>query len=111
MDYTGDMLYVGDSSGELYKFTGVFKGTPAEVTSTWPITVSANILTSPVYDTSTSNVFIADSGGFLYSYKAATGALVGKKQPISRQHRERHRRRAPGGFDGQHGLCFRRAGR
>ncbi len=84
VDYSGDIIYIGDSSGVLYKFTGVFKGTPAEVTtSPWPITVSAKILTSPVYDTSTSNVFIADSGGFLYSYKAATGAQVGESSQLA----------------------------
>ena len=84
VDYTGDILYIGDSSGSLYKFTGVFKGTPAEVvTSPWPITVSANVLTSPVYDTSTANVFVADSGGFLYAYKAATGALIGKSSQLA----------------------------
>ncbi len=84
VDYAGDIIYLGDSSGSLYKFTGVFKSTPAEViTSPWPITVSSKILTSPVYDTSTQNVFIADSGGFLYSYKAATGALVGKSSQLA----------------------------
>jgi hypothetical protein len=72
-----DTLYVGDASGKLHKFTGVFNGTPAEVVTTgvWPITVSTNILTSPLYDGGASgNIFVADSGGFLYSYKASTAA-------------------------------------
>jgi hypothetical protein len=71
-----DTLYVGDASGKLHKFTGVFNGTPGEVTTGgWPIAVSANVLTSPVYDGGTSgNIFVADSGGFLYSYKASTAA-------------------------------------
>jgi hypothetical protein len=71
--YDNDTMYVGDNSGKLHEFTDVFLGTPAEVTSGWPITVSTNILTSPVYDSGTSgNIFVADSGGYLYSYKAST---------------------------------------
>ena len=30
VDYASDVLYVGDDSGNLHKFTGVFNGTPAE---------------------------------------------------------------------------------
>jgi hypothetical protein len=73
-DYDSDTLYVGDASGTLHKFTGVFNETPGEVTTGgWPISVSGNVLTSPVYDSGTSgNIFVADSGGFLYSYNALT---------------------------------------
>jgi hypothetical protein len=72
----GDILWVGDNSGRLHEFTGVFLGTPAEVeTGGWPIiTVGANILTSPVYDSVSGNIFVADSGGYLYSYNASTAA-------------------------------------
>ena len=72
--YDSDTLYVGDASGTLYEFTGVFNGTPGEVTTGgWPISVSANVLTSPVYDSGASgNIFVADSGGVLYSYNALT---------------------------------------
>jgi hypothetical protein len=75
-DYAHDIAYVGDASGKLHKFTGVFTGTPGEVTSSpWPISVSTHVLTSPVYDSGTSNaIFVGDSGGFLYSYNATTGA-------------------------------------
>ena len=73
--YDNDVMYVGDNAGKLHQFTGVFNGTPAEVTVSWPISVSANVLTSPVYDSGASgNIFVADSGGFLYSYKASTAA-------------------------------------
>jgi len=69
---SADTLYVGDNSGKLHKFTGVFLGTPAEVTTGgWPIAVSANVLTSPVYDSTSGNIFVADSGGYLYSYLAS----------------------------------------
>jgi hypothetical protein len=80
-NYSNDTLYVGDSTGKLHQFTGVFRGTPGEVVSAtapvWPVTVSANKLTSPVYDSGTSgNIFVADSGGHLYGVKASTGALA-----------------------------------
>ena len=82
-DYINDILYVGDDSGKLHKFTGVFfNGTPAEVIVTWPVTVSAaNILSSPVYDSVSGLVFVgsaagAATGGQLHSVNAATGALV-----------------------------------
>ena len=77
-DYGSDTMYVGDNSGHLHKFIGVFNGVPAEVTSTpWPIAISANILTSPVYDSGASgNVYVADSGGMLYGFNAASGVEV-----------------------------------
>ncbi len=80
-DYSHDVLYVGDDNGQLHKFSPVFNGTPAEITSSWPINVSSNVLTSPVVDYGTANggsgnIFVADSGGFLYSYKVSTAAHV-----------------------------------
>jgi len=75
-NYSTDTLYVGDSSGKLHEFTGVFTGTPGEVVTTWPIAVSGNMLTSPVYDSGSGNVYVADSGGFLYAYLATTAAQV-----------------------------------
>ena len=76
---SADTIYVGDASGNLHQFTGVFNGTPAEVVTTtpyvWPIAVSGNVLTSPVYDSGASgNVFVADSGGYLYSFNGITAA-------------------------------------
>ncbi|MGA2373346.1 MAG: hypothetical protein ABSG11_22030 [Candidatus Korobacteraceae bacterium] len=70
-DYGHDTLYVGDNSGKLHKFTGVFVGTPAESASNgWPVTVSSQtskILTAPVYDPNSTLVFVGDSTGYLYS--------------------------------------------
>jgi hypothetical protein len=73
---SADTIYVGDAAGNLHEFTGVFNGTPAEVTTGgWPIAVSGNVLTSPVYDSGASgNVFVADSGGYLYSFNGITAA-------------------------------------
>jgi len=76
----GDTIFVGDNNGKLHQFTGVFNGTPAEVTTNWPVSVSANALTSAVYDAGTSgNIFVADrgaTGGFLYAVSPSTHAKV-----------------------------------
>ncbi len=67
--YSNDTMYVGDDSGKVHKFTGVFTATPAEVTTGgWPVTASTTILTSPVFDSGTSQLlFVGDSGGYLHS--------------------------------------------
>jgi hypothetical protein len=83
VDYSDDNLYVGDNAGSLHKITGVFKGTPAAASSPWPVSVSSKTLTSPVYDLSTTNVFVADAGGFLYSYAASTGSRVGVSSQLA----------------------------
>ena len=79
-DYAADTMYVGDNSGKLHKFNPVFSGTPTEVTATWPITVSSNVLTAPVYDFGTGHIFVADSGGFLYSFTTAGAAVMKSSQ-------------------------------
>jgi hypothetical protein len=72
-----DELYLGDDSGVLHKFTGVFNGTPTEVTSGWPITVHAGAaLTPPVFDSVTNNLFVGDSTGIL-SFVMDTGSTTG----------------------------------
>jgi hypothetical protein len=66
-DFTNDDLYVGDDSGKLHQFTGVFLGTPTEnTTSPWPVTLSDE-LTSPVYDPTSGYVFVGNTGGILYA--------------------------------------------
>ncbi len=90
-DYGSDTIYVGDDSGRLHKFTGVFNGTPTEASGAWPVSVSLSALASPVYDPSSGNVLVGDyllnlsstcapSGepcGFFYAVNASTGSLVG----------------------------------
>lgn len=75
VDYQNDIAYVGDDSGVLHKFTGVFQGTPAEAGSPWPFTVASGvILDGPVFDSGTSqNIFVGGSDGNLYCVKS-TGA-------------------------------------
>jgi hypothetical protein len=87
-DYASDSVYVGDDSGKLHKFTGVFFGNPAEAGSPWPVSVSGEALSSPVYDPASGNVFVGDylvstspncatgGCGYIYSVSASTGAVV-----------------------------------
>jgi hypothetical protein len=77
-NYANDALYVGDDIGVLHKFTGVFNGTPAEVTSgVWPMTISSgNSLTGPVFDAVSGNIFVADTFSTLF-YVRETGSTVG----------------------------------
>jgi hypothetical protein len=73
-DYGSDTIWVGDDSGKLHQFTGVFLGTPAENTSGWPVTVSATkVLTSAVHDDNTGNTFVGDSTGVLYRVDSGGG--------------------------------------
>lgn len=77
-----DTLYVGDNIGSLHKYTGVFSGTPGETISTganvWPAVVNAGtILTSPVYDDSVGEIFVADNGGFLHRVDQTIGSGAG----------------------------------
>lgn len=89
-DYSSDSVYVGDDSGKLHKFTGIFAGTPAEAGSPWPVSVntSGEALSSPVFDSGSGNVLVGDylvSGaancatagcGYFYSVSASSGAVV-----------------------------------
>jgi hypothetical protein len=70
-DYGSDTLWVGDSGGYVHEFTGVFLGTPAEVTTNWPALISTidigecGPITSPVYDSVHATIFVADFCGDL----------------------------------------------
>jgi hypothetical protein len=78
-----DTLYVGDDATTLHKFTGVFLGTPTETISTvgdvWPAVLSgaAHELTSPVYDSNSGNVFVADNVRVLYRVDHIVGHGTG----------------------------------
>jgi hypothetical protein len=76
-DFAFDTLYLGDDAGVLHKFTGVFNGTPTEVTTGWPITVHAGVaITPPVFDSVSNNVFVGDSDGVL-SFVMDGGSTTG----------------------------------
>lgn len=64
VDYFDDELYVGDNAGKLHQFTGVFAGTPAETTVSWPVTLTAGTtVASPVYDPTSGYVFVGTASG------------------------------------------------
>ena len=80
-DYLRDALYVGDDSGNLHQFFGVFNGSPAEnTTSPWPVHLGANKLSSPVYDSETGfqagYIFVGDMGGVFYSVGSGYGGTT-----------------------------------
>ena len=85
-DYSHDTLYVGDSGNILYQFTGVFSGTPAKAGSPWPVTVTGATggLSSPVYDSTSTLVFVSDiTGGFLYSVSSTSPSTQVKSARLS----------------------------
>ena len=79
-DYSNDVAYVGDDSGWLHKFTPVLKGVLTEVKAGgWPVQVNISAptaLTSPVHDQELGNVFVEDSGGFLYLVNSTTASVT-----------------------------------
>lgn len=104
-DYSAaDAIYVGDDGGKLHKFTGVFAGTPAEVTtSPWPVSVGSQPLDGPILDSASGRIFVGDyssdftSGatsspcgtagcGVLHSVTAATGAMFGTSSRLDSQY-------------------------
>jgi hypothetical protein len=85
VDFLNDVAYVGDDIGKVHKFTGVFKGTPTEVVSGWPVQLQANgqNVTTPlspvVYDGGAShNIFAGGTLGtnsFILCVNADTHSL------------------------------------
>lgn len=78
--YNNDTAYVGDSAGWLHKFTGLFKGTPAEVRSGgWPVHVNpltSKALSVAVHDFASDTTFVGDAGGFLYRVSSAAAVTA-----------------------------------
>jgi hypothetical protein len=83
-DLSDDIAWVGGASGWLHKITGVFLGTPAESTGgAFPVQVNPsnpNVLTSPVHDFASGNVYVGDAGGFIYAVNSSTGAVTQSAQ-------------------------------
>ena len=76
-DYTpgDDTIYVGDDTSYLHKFTGVFNGTPTEVTKI-QLNTTSYLLAPPVYDYVSGCVFVGDNQGYLYSANSGTAGTV-----------------------------------
>ena len=90
-DYANDVLYAGDDSGTLHRFTPVFTtGTPSEVTTgSWPVALAPGLkLSSPVYDSGTGRVFVGSaysvSGSQLFAVVGTTGATVGTSSSLGK---------------------------
>jgi hypothetical protein len=69
VDYTHDAAYLttNGNASLVHKITGVFNGTPTEVTTGgWPATIPGNPgVSTPVYDNVSRHVFATDGSGFL----------------------------------------------
>lgn len=123
VDYANDRIYVGDAYGRLHRFDNVFNGTPAAAAS-WPVTVSiGNMLSSPVFDSVSNQVFVgssvsnvtstlanaaapgpnnfpAYSGGQLHRVDATTRAVVNSAQIGGLYSGSTLRNNAAGVYDG-----------
>jgi hypothetical protein len=75
-----DTLFVGDNSGKVHEVTGAFNGTPAiDANTGWPVTAStetSHALNSPVYDSTSGNLFVGDSGGYLHQFAPSSPGTV-----------------------------------
>jgi hypothetical protein len=85
IDYTHDVAWVADSGGWIHKFNGVFKGTPAEASTPWPVQLnptSPKPALSPVFDGGSTldpgsqKLFVTDQGGFLYEVDPTSGGVT-----------------------------------
>jgi hypothetical protein len=79
VDYLHDAAYA-TAGTVMYKFSPVFEGTPAEVTTGgWPLTFSgAGTLSTPVYDQTTRHIFVEDTNGKVwYADDSGATAVVG----------------------------------
>ncbi len=79
VDYQHDAAYA-TAGTVMYKFSPVFNGTPAEVTTGgWPLTFTgAGTLSTPVYDQITRHVFVEDTDGTVrYADDSVSPAVVG----------------------------------
>ncbi len=85
-DYADDILWVGDDSGNLHRFTGVFGGSPAESGSPWPVNLGSSPLASPLYDPNppgvAAQVYVGDKAGVLHCVTASTGAIFGTSSAL-----------------------------
>jgi hypothetical protein len=75
-DYDSDALYVGDNASDLYKITGIFKGTVTPPVTSVALPNTGNTVASPVYDQGSGCLFVADSGGYLNKVNSGVAGTV-----------------------------------
>ncbi len=81
VDYDADVAYVTTSDNVVHKFTGVFVGTPTEVTAAgtgWPVSTTVTGLSTPVLDGVSRHVFFVDTstGGIDYIDESVVPAVL-----------------------------------
>jgi len=81
VDYGADVAYVTSSDNVVHKFTGVFLGTPKEVTAAgtgWPVSTIVTGLSTPILDGVSRHVFFVDSstGGIDYVDESVVPAVL-----------------------------------
>lgn len=81
-----DTIFVGDNTGFVHKFTGVFNGTPGEITSGgFPARTAVVKVSSPIYNDPSKTAFVVSSfdgntpgnGGRIHEFSASTGVTAG----------------------------------
>ena len=107
IDYATDVVYVGSDKGNVYKITGVFKGTPALAGGNWPVTVHTNFhITAPVLDAGRSVLMVGSSDGVLYKIDTTTGTLASSFLVVGRKGGTSSGIVAPPIVDGTSGTTF-----
>ncbi len=91
VDYKNDIGWVSDDSGNLYKITTIFTGTPTLAATLTPDTANCTsgapgAMTAPVYDSVTDTVFVACASGFVYGYTAASKTPVAMAGSVQLAH-------------------------
>jgi hypothetical protein len=88
VDYNTDTAYVSDDGGNIYAISPVFGATPANppaLLSGYPMNVgSALVLTPPVYDSVSRNVFVAGTTGTVFFFRtlgSTTGPCSSGRPP------------------------------
>jgi hypothetical protein len=83
IDYTNDTAYITDDGGNVYAIAPVFTAAPTnppKVKTGWPVSVGSSVvLTPPVYDSVSRNVFVASAGGtefFVKTPGSTTGSCL-----------------------------------
>jgi hypothetical protein len=82
IDYGSDIVYLGADNGQVYKITGVFKGTPTLAKSPWPVTLGKLHLTPPVLDSGLGLLMVGSANGNLYQIDLNSPALAFATLPV-----------------------------
>lgn len=81
VDYARDVAYVTTggppaTTGHMHKFTGVFNGTPTEVTTGgWPIAHAGGLISTPVFDGVSRRVFFKAFDGHVHYVEDLGGSV------------------------------------